>query len=509
MIQGQSDILYLRPRLRPLSILERFHVVIAGGGFSGVALAAHLVRHGDRGMRITLVDAGERVGRGIAYATQVDDHLLNTRAADMSALEDEPDDFAWWLRRHGRARPDAEFVSRRCFGDYLEDKLVETSLRAAQHDIAFAAHTSTRVTDVMDGGDAFLVALADGRSIRCDAVVLATGHAPARDVLGRWLPRGHARWIRDPWQAPKGGEIGRHDRVLMIGSGLTMIDKVLELEARGFEGTVHALSRRGLLPRAHRRRPEMLAAEVRRALLDHLSRARSLREMLRATRRAIAAAERSGSSWRPVVDALRPVTPALWARPPLADRKRFLDRLRPFWDIHRHRTSPRVGAVIDTLLKSGRLQVRSGRVCGAEGRERDIVVEQRLRGEQAPRREHYDWVVNCTGHELAGAERELEQRLRRRGLLVPDPLGIGWVSGRNGALPRADGSTRSLYLVGPGRRPADWESTAVPELRRQASELAAELVEAAAARRGGRRFMPVRRPELAGARRTVVGIAER
>src|SRR5690606_22996934 len=346
------------------------------------------------------------------------------------------------LRRHGHASSGREFVSRRRYGDYLEDKLIETSLRAAQHDIAFSANGGTRVTDVMDGGDAFLVALDDGRSVGCDAVVLATGHASPPDILARWLPRGHARWIRDPWAAPGVGPggIGRDDRVLMIGSGLTMIDKLLELEACGHTGPVHALSRRGLLPRAHRRRPETLPADVQRALSDGLARAGSLRAMLRVTRRAIAAAEHRGTSWRPVIDALRALAPSLWSRLSPADRRRLLRRLRPYSDVHRHRTAPSIGAVIEARLAAGRLEVRAGRVCGAEVRERGIVVEQRLRGATAPRREHYDWIVNCTGHDRPGAGRALEERLPSRGLPLPGLDGLGWIAAPGGSPERRDGS---------------------------------------------------------------------
>src|SRR5690606_6571506 len=146
---------------------------------------------------------------------------------------------------------------------------------------------------------------------------------------------------------------------------------------------------------------------------------------------------------------------------------------------------PSIGAVIEARLATGRLEVRAGRVCGAEVRERGIVVEQRLRGATAPRREHYDWIVNCTGHDRPGAGRALEERLSWRGLLLPDLDGLGWIAGPGGALERSDGSPRRLYLLGPGRRPASFESTAVPELRRQAAALAAELVEVAAARRRG------------------------
>jgi uncharacterized NAD(P)/FAD-binding protein YdhS len=39
------------------------------------------------------------------------------------------------------------------------------------------------------------------------------------------------------------------DTVLVIGTGLTMIDAVLELERRGTPAAIHAISRNGLLPR--------------------------------------------------------------------------------------------------------------------------------------------------------------------------------------------------------------------------------------------------------------------
>jgi uncharacterized NAD(P)/FAD-binding protein YdhS len=39
--------------------------------------------------------------------------------------------------------------------------------------------------------------------------------------------------------------------VLIVGTGLTMVDLVVELAARGDRGWVHAVSRRGLVPQSH------------------------------------------------------------------------------------------------------------------------------------------------------------------------------------------------------------------------------------------------------------------
>src|SRR5262245_49823537 len=53
---------------------ESDHLVIVGGGFSGVALAAELARRG-AGPRMTIVEGGARLGRGLAYGTLNASHL--------------------------------------------------------------------------------------------------------------------------------------------------------------------------------------------------------------------------------------------------------------------------------------------------------------------------------------------------------------------------------------------------------------------------------------------------
>ena len=41
--------------------------------------------------------------------------------------------------------------------------------------------------------------------------------------------------------------------MLLVGSGLTMVDAVITLLDQGHAGPIHAVSRRGLLPRGHTR----------------------------------------------------------------------------------------------------------------------------------------------------------------------------------------------------------------------------------------------------------------
>ena len=97
------------------------------------------------------------------------------------------------------------------------------------------------------------LALADGSVLTADAMVLAPGiFAPGT----AWAPDALAasdRFVADPW-AP--GALDRLDQlattdgdVLLVGTGLTMVDVALTLARPG--RTLHAVSRRGRVPAAH------------------------------------------------------------------------------------------------------------------------------------------------------------------------------------------------------------------------------------------------------------------
>src|ERR1700756_5762111 len=111
--------------------MVRRHAIIIGGGASGVLFAYHLLRLGRAAFRVTLIEQRPEIGRGLAYHTGNPDHLLNVRAANMSALPDDPDHFWRWLSARGPdfgLCPDPFcFVPRRVYGDYIAS-LVEPLL---------------------------------------------------------------------------------------------------------------------------------------------------------------------------------------------------------------------------------------------------------------------------------------------------------------------------------------------------------------------------------------------
>src|SRR5262245_35940556 len=100
-------------------------IAVIGGGFSGTAVAAHLLRRG-RPARVLLINRFGPMGRGVAYGTAFEAHLLNVPAGGMSALPEDPDDFVRWARTHDDSIRSDTFVSRRIYGEYLEALLRES-----------------------------------------------------------------------------------------------------------------------------------------------------------------------------------------------------------------------------------------------------------------------------------------------------------------------------------------------------------------------------------------------
>lgn len=95
------------------------HIAIIGAGASGTLLAANIARLAQARVHVTLVEKRPAIGRGIAYAPIDPAHLLNTRVRNMSAFADDPDHFLHWLKDNAiTATPDC-FVTRECYGTYL------------------------------------------------------------------------------------------------------------------------------------------------------------------------------------------------------------------------------------------------------------------------------------------------------------------------------------------------------------------------------------------------------
>ena len=438
------------------------HAIIVGGGASGVLLAYQLLHRSTPDFRVTLIEKRADIGRGLAYHTGNPEHVLNVRVANMSAIPDEPDHFWRWLTsREGVPPPCPDpycFVPRRIYGDYIAS-LLSSSKGRSLHRLTIVQGTCV---DVGEESSVVVVRLEDSRCYVGDLAVLATGH----DI--RTCAPGYA----DPWLSPSAAGVDPDATVLVLGSGLTMVDYVQSLVHDGHRGPVVAMSRRGLLTKPHRRVDPVRIQETQVPF------GAGIGPLLRWFRGQVDAHVAEGGDWRSVIDGLRPYTQRLWRELPPASKRRFLEHARAWWDVHRHRMAPEVEARITHALTEGRLTLIAAKVTHIEPNASGSRVRYRRRGQSEILSMQVGAIIDCTGivkDPLASANPAVRSLLGR-GLARIDPLRIGIEIDPDCAIVNRDGiPSRRLFAVGPLTRAAFWEIIALPDIRNQCAELAAKL----------------------------------
>jgi uncharacterized NAD(P)/FAD-binding protein YdhS len=180
--------------------------------------------------------------------------------------------------------------------------------------------------------------------------------------------------------------------------------------------------------------------------------------------------------WRAAVYELRTVTQDLWRAASLDERRRFLRHLRPWWDVHRHKLAPAVGATIEAMQGAGRLSIAAGRLASVQAEGDRAVVSFRARGKEEVETLRVARIVNCTGPEadIARSGEPLLAALLDSGRIRADVLKVGIeVDGECRAIDAAGRVSETLFAIGPVTKGTFWESVAVPDIRGQAAGIAA------------------------------------
>ncbi len=456
-------------------MLKDVDVAIIGAGFCGSMLAVRLAGPGGN-RSVALIDGSGSFGAGVAFGTTHPSHLLNVPAGKMSAYPETPDHFLTWLRSNRRALDGlvsddvqgTDFVPRAAYGKYLRAQLERAPLDGADIEVVVRAAVDASVDEY-----GVTIWFDDGSRVRADSCVLATGNDAPFDVpgIGAELKRSPF-YCADPWRPDLVERAGRARSVLLIGSGLTAVDVALTVRAANPDAAIHMISRRGRLPHAHR------TVAPHAVDFSSLVGTRSILDLSRRIRAELFEAAERGGDWRCVVDALRPHTQAIWGAMEPRSRSRFLRHLRMYWEIHRHRVAPAVDHSLRDLLSSATLRVHAGRIVSSFARQAHAAVSYRRREDGNFATVKADLVVNCTGPttDVTRSRSPLWRNLIARGVVRPDPLGLGLETGKNGAVLNASGfSSQRLYALGGLRRPDLFETTAVPELRQQVRDLAETL----------------------------------
>ncbi len=449
----------------------RAKVIIIGGGLSGVLAAMQLVKC-PSGPDVLIIEKNpELLGRGVAYQYDFTHQPLNVVAGGMSLFSDKPMDFVDWLEEnhfkynHLIEKVSAqEFIPRKIFGDYVLE-----NLERVQHEATDRLQIRIdEAISILDAGDLKTVVLASGDVLPAHHIILALGNFPPADLFLPDNPvQQHPRYYASPWTDKVYSHIVGDEHILLVGSGLTAVDIVLGLILRKFKGKVTLLSRRGRFPLAHdlsHQAFSMSEPEIkhpRKMLLW-------LRDLVR---------KNPNIPWPSIMDGLRPYTKKIWRGWSIEEKKYFLKKIRPYWEIARHRIPEKSASLLNEMMATGQLELLKGTILDASAT--DIGINIRYRCEHQDIQQVFHKVINCTGPEsnYRKVRFPIVNDLIERGRVKVDELGLGIKCTPEGRIINEQNQVEDgLWCIGPMRKSVLWETTALRELREQASELATLII---------------------------------
>jgi uncharacterized NAD(P)/FAD-binding protein YdhS len=440
-------------------------IAIIGGGASAAALTVHLARQQGRPFHLHLYDPAPQPWLGVAYGTAEPWHVLNVRAKGMSLLPDEPGHFAAWLASNGHDASPEAFAPRAVYGQYLAAMAAQAADALMRRGGTFTHHR-TYIRSIQPQGDGLRLVTQTGDMLDTDIAVLATGNPPPRPLPGD----NHPAIIQSPWFPESGSLLAqadlsatqRDDHVLMVGTGLTMVDITITLMRRGYKGRITAVSRNARLPRPHK---DGLTPRPCSLSLHPAQAPRTAAGLYDALRHEVQEARKQGHDWREVIDGLRPVTTQIWQQLPPEEQQRGARRFGSAWSIHRHRMAAPIYQQLQEWMEHGRLSLHSGAADHVEVTTGGAGLHLKDGGTLSGMA-----LINCTGPDLSAARQSFLSHLIQSGLAQAGGLGWGLATNAQGGIIGPVGTR--LFAIGPLRTGDLWESTAMPEIRTQAKALA-------------------------------------
>lgn len=241
-------------------------IAIVGAGAAAVGLLDTLAATAGSPGTITVFEPSPHLWRGRPYGPDLDTVLVNAPPAIMSIRHTDFGHYAAWLGVRGTAHLDGRLgqplVPRALYGEYLAHT-AETALSTLRGDGRRVRVVTSRVTGAARSGATWSLRTEDGHGYEAHHVALCVGGGTPRDHYGLG---GAPRFVDDPYplartldRIPPGG------RIAVIRSGLTAVDVVVSLAARGHTGPITLLSRSGVLPHVWQRpvdhRPQHVTVE--------------------------------------------------------------------------------------------------------------------------------------------------------------------------------------------------------------------------------------------------------
>lgn len=443
-------------------------IVIIGGGFSGTLTAIQLLEK-SKTVQIKVINTEHPVAKGIAYGTLSSEHLLNVMAGRMSPFPNDADHFINWLRAKNYPLSNLEtaFLPRMVYGEYLEELLSKHRTNKQLELI------DAKAVDIQKKENKYSVLLNNGNSVIADKIVLAMGNfLPANPKIKDPEFFKSKNYFQNPWEMSCIKEMPPDKAVLILGTGLTMVDCVLSLKKQGFKGKIYVVSPRGYIPVSHIK--HYVYPDFYEELKD-----KSLLEILRSVRKHLKDAASKNIPWQTVIDSIRTHIQKIWIGLPKKEKQQFISHLRHIWGLARHRVPEEAYTQFMDLKEKGQIEVIGGRIIEMQEKNSTITASIQLRRSKTKRDLVVSRVINCTGPQLNFSEikDELVQNLLSKKVILADELRMGLQSTPTGQVIQKDNTVSpDIYAIGSLLRGVLWETTAVPDISVEAECIARQII---------------------------------
>jgi uncharacterized NAD(P)/FAD-binding protein YdhS len=309
--------------------------------------------------------------------------------------------------------------------------------------------------------------LESGIILNADHIILALGNFPPADIFPDQADVASSEgYFPNPWTDRIYSNMNGEENILLVGTGLSAVDVVLGLHVRNFKGKITMLSRRGKLPLPH----DLSHPAIELKDPGYMHPRDTFFWLVNEIR------SRKNIPWPAVIEGIRPFTQDIWKRWSIEEKKYFMRRIRPIWEVVRHRIPVQSSAILQKLIQAGQLKIHKGGILN--GKPNGAQIEVNWSSDSGVHSEKFNKVINCTGPESNYRKVRLPilQNLMEQNLLVTDSLGLGISCTETGKLISGNGSVvNGLWCIGPMRKAILWETTAIRELRQQAVEIAREI----------------------------------
>lgn len=453
-------------------------IAIIGGGFCGAAVLINLIRNATEPLKIVLINKDKVLAKGVAFNSSNHNHLLNVRVSNMSPFVNEPLHFAEWISRQSELKAFMstdfidKFITRNVYGKYIASLLEKTIAEAPKFlDIEIIIDEVTSINKLKNKQE---LVLGSKETFIAEKVVLALGVFPPGNItIPNMAFYDSKKYFANPWNRNALKNIYLEESIFLIGTGLTSIDLIISLIQKGYHGKVYSFSKNGRLPLIHTDRKAYTAiqAELKVGL--------SLITYFKIFKKHLKLAWQSGYHTADVIDALRPITQQLWMGLNVDDKKQFIRHLSSLWNIARHRVPPQAYNKMQELIKSGKLELLSGNLNSIEEQNGKAVVTLKNRKSGCLKTIVADRIINCTGpqSDILKIDQPLIKNLLSNGTITPNELKIGIHTDTSCKVIDSNNKvSEQLYAIGAILRGLFWESSAVPELRKQAEFVAKNII---------------------------------